>query len=450
LQPIATLLINAVGNQATLAPNPADQVCNPTCGAAGASVTIGPGLVAVTTDGNGHIYPSAPAPGLITANTWQAANGFKPCPLSDAPTIAVSMAACTNDATKGIAVQAVTLAGNRKLAFPTDIPGTVDQVAVQFLLTQDGVGGRTLTPAPGYSPPVFNLSTRPGAVDLVTCSYNRPLAFGACSVVPDIGGVDPTTIASLGTLQLYVDVSDPTTLYAGANCAGALASGNGATVGSVKEKSSHAACGNVTGTMTLTNDGTGHWYLAPGASSYIDFSSTEGAIAQNTGYVITLAGVQFGDSTAQSIFFASTNGSTNTRVSCGLDTWSSTGLTAKVRRLDTDAGQVQATGSTTGLVAAPVVVDCNMQYALHFVWEAFNGGPYTNNGSFDGNGDSSSGNTSNTASTTVHLGHDADAGVYLSSGSKIFFVAVWNGANAGGASQSAIFTWGCKKEGIAC
>jgi hypothetical protein len=360
------------------------------------------------------------------------------------------MAACTNDATKGIAVQAVTLAGNRKLAFPTDIPGTVDQVAVQFLLTQDGTGSRTLTPAPGYSPPVFNLSTRPGATDLVTCSLNRPSAFGACAVIPDIGGVDPTTIANLGTLQLYVDISDPTTLYGGANCTGALVGGTGSTVGSVKEKSPHAACGNVVGTMTFTNDGTGHWYLAPGASSYIDFSSSLGAIAQNTGYIITLAGVEFGDSSAQSIFFASTNGSTNTRFSCGLDTWASTGLTARVRRLDTDAGQTISSGATTGMVAAPIVVNCNMQYAVHCVWEQFSNGPLTNNCAFDGNGDSSVGNSSNTASTSVFIGHDSDAAVYLSAGSRIYFVAIWSGSNATGVAQSAIETWGCRKQGLVC
>lgn len=390
-----------------------------------------------------------PSPGpnatatLGSPNAWLGPNGFNVCSLTDPATgnITFSASKCSsNPNIKSVMYQSITLTGNRILTFPTDIPSGMS-VAITFYIVQDSTGSRTLTVAPGYSPPGgLQLSVRPNAVDSVTCLFNQATLTASCGVVQkDIGGVDPTTITGMGTLQLYANANNPLTVYSGANCTGSLVSGVGSTVGSIQAKGALNACGNITGTITWQYDNAGHWYLqVSGSTTYITWTNAAN-ILKNVGYAVVMAGVQYASasSTPQSIFEATVNpNSTTARMACGIDNSTGGGIFITAQIADTGSGATLQTGSDVGIIGTPINLNCNWQPASSTAQINHDNGTYTISASFDGTG-----NTANTTSSAVWTGDDGN-GHYISAGSRIYYLAVWTGVNASLSSQAAIEVWG--------
>lgn len=103
--------------------------------------------------------------GYTDTSVASASSSSAPINLTDAATIA-------SDASLGRQFR-VTLAGNRTLAAPSN---PSDGQMLQYEITQDGTGGRTLTLASGFA---FGtdltsivLSTAPGATDILGVKYH--------------------------------------------------------------------------------------------------------------------------------------------------------------------------------------------------------------------------------------------------------------------------------------
>jgi hypothetical protein len=150
-------------------------------GGAVSSVSGTAGQVTVTPT-TGAAVVSLPAT-LTQAQTASAAWNFTgtlqykqaapaPCPLTDAPTIAVA-ASCGG-------VQTVTIAGNRTVGFPTGQIASTNQI-MTFEVTQDATGGRTLALASGYSPSTMPLFPGAGQVTTFSCAVDAASSTAQCT-----------------------------------------------------------------------------------------------------------------------------------------------------------------------------------------------------------------------------------------------------------------------------
>ena len=115
---------------------------------------------------------------LSTVNVWAKNQSVTPFTLTDAATITVD--ASLSNTFK------VTLGGNRTLGNPTNL---TDGMVLNFLITQDGTGTRTLAYASKYKWGLGGAATAPavsttaGAVDLISCVYESASDTLRCAMI---------------------------------------------------------------------------------------------------------------------------------------------------------------------------------------------------------------------------------------------------------------------------
>jgi hypothetical protein len=190
------------------------------------------------TDGSGGLsWGTASGVGLGNVNVWTKNQSVTPFTLTDAATITVDASQSNNFK--------VTLGGNRTLANPTNL---TDGMVLNFLIRQDGTGGRTLAYDTKYkwglggAAAAPAVSTTIGAVDLISAVYDSTSDTLRCAMIQTV-----TTIAGIanGTSNVNIATSNGNvTVGVAGNAAIATFTGTGANI---------AGTANITGNLTAGN-----------------------------------------------------------------------------------------------------------------------------------------------------------------------------------------------------